>query len=114
MALYERDYLKRQLKQLALFIARVLGLQKQGRADEARQELARATSELVGMEPHVLDGLEPSLVAQLVVSPDRLRVYAEIVRAQAGLKRFLGDEEGARAWRSCRGAVVRVAAEEEG
>jgi hypothetical protein len=96
MALFERDYLKRHLKQLALFLARVLGLQKQGRADEARQELARATSELIGMEPDVLDGLEPSLVARLLASPERLRVYAEIVRASAGLKRFLGDEEGAR------------------
>jgi hypothetical protein len=96
MALYGRDYLKRQLKQLALFLARAMGLQKRGRLDEARQELAQATSELVGMEPDVLGGVEPALVARLLASPDRLRVYAEIVRANAGLKRVLGDEDGAR------------------
>ncbi|MGB8259781.1 MAG: hypothetical protein WCE75_05505 [Terracidiphilus sp.] len=85
MSFYERDYLKRQLKQVALLLARLLGLKQAGQLDDARDELARSASEILGLDPAVLGQLNVQMVMQILGSAERVRVYAELVLAEAEL-----------------------------
>jgi len=85
MSLYERDYLKRQLKQLALLVARLAGLKKRGQLDAAREEHASAVGELLGLDHGVLARIDTPTAARLLGTPERLRIYAELVLAEADL-----------------------------
>lgn len=76
------DWLQRTIKQLAGALARVAGLRRKGRTEEALEATRALAGELVGMERDLLDALEASSAARML-GPERTEVYARLLEEDA-------------------------------
>lgn len=82
----EHDYLRRQIKNLIEFAARLLARARDAaRADETLAELREAAAFALGARIEALEHLSPAAAAKALGNPERLRGYAAIAAAEAEL-----------------------------
>jgi hypothetical protein len=91
MAVYERDFIMRVLKQLVEALARALGLAKEGKVQEARVGLEETCLALLGMEYQTLALVDAATAAQLLGDPARVFVFARVVVGLADVAREARD-----------------------
>ncbi|BDG03877.1 hypothetical protein [Anaeromyxobacter oryzae] len=95
----QRDWILRIVEQLAQALARVAGLRKQARTEDAVKELAGAASGLAGIDLHMAASVDAATLAGLVREPVRMAVLARVMLERAEIARDLGDAAGDLAWR---------------
>jgi len=105
MAFREKDYVKRQLAELARVIARALGLKEAGRLDEARAELEQGARTVLGVGMMPLGRVDVATAVGLLRSQAGAEAYARLLETEAEF-----DAERADALRQ-RAKTVRAAAE---
>jgi hypothetical protein len=86
--MFTEDYVMRMISQALAVFARVVGLKKAGRHEEAQQALDQALEVLMGLEAGVVkqmddDSLLDALTAGDHLDADRLAVLAEVFREEA-------------------------------
>ena len=86
MAFREKDYLKRQLAEVARVIAKILGFKDAGNVDEARAELERGARTLLGVGMDPLGRVDVRTAAGLLRSREAAEAYAQLLEAQASLE----------------------------
>jgi len=91
MAVYERDFIMRALKQLVEALARALGLAKEGKVEEARLGLEETCVALLGMEYRTLALVDAAAAAQLLGDPARVFIFARVVAGLADVAREAKD-----------------------
>jgi tetratricopeptide (TPR) repeat protein len=89
-AVYQRDYLMRQIEQVGQMLAHILGLAKGGRGDEALGMFDEAYKPLLGVGSRVVAVLDDGQLVDLLTSganPDMRRVALalELLKAEADL-----------------------------
>ncbi len=102
--LFERDFLKRQIRALAQLALRILGSKR--RPDDTIQELRRAASDALGVDADVLQRVDVATAASLLVDPERIQAYAWVLAEEAEL---LADAAAADAARRRSLALFREA-----
>ena len=100
---YREDYLLRQIKALAVMLARIAGLRLGGNMEEARAQLQIAYDSLFGPRGELLRGLDSRAAATLLGSPDAILALAQLT-----------NEEAAQHGDAAYGAALRVRAAELG
>ena len=109
MAFREKDYLKRQLAELARVLARVLGLREAGRIDEAREELEQGAATTLGVGYTPLGSVDVATAVALLRTRELAEAYAQLLEADADLAAADADAgKRAEALRA-RAAAVRAA-----
>lgn len=97
MALVERDWVMRIVKQLVELLARALKLKTEKRFDEAAQTIEGGCAELLGLDFKALALVDSASAAQLLGEVARIRVFARLLEELADVYRLDGDEARARA-----------------
>jgi hypothetical protein len=92
------DVIQRLIQQLAETLARIAGMRREGRAEEALVVVAQ-TYHGLGVDPEALRRLDSRSLALLHGSPLKLRAIAELCEAEAELMDALGRPEAAEAKR---------------
>ncbi len=85
------DYLNRMIRQLAEFLARISGATVARKPEEALDEANRAWQELLDIPRDLVDRLDGPTLAQMLKEPERMRVAAELLVAEARVHRLRGD-----------------------
>jgi hypothetical protein len=92
MSLFENDYIKRMLKQLAAFIASILKASAAKNPGEAAMLVREASSQVLGIEWDVLSSTDvPSAIMLLRGDPEKIRMYADLLEAEAQVLEQHGD-----------------------
>jgi hypothetical protein len=91
VAVFEKDWIQRVLRQLAIFFARLLRLKEAGEYGRALQELRGAYGELLGLPWDVLGAVDAPTAAALLGDPERVKVLARLVAEEADLLALGGD-----------------------
>lgn len=94
------DWVMRMVRQLAAALARIAGLRKAALLDEAAEELDAAMASLGGVDPRLVDGADPAVLAALVRDPARREALARLIVERAELAAARGDAKGAEALRA--------------
>jgi hypothetical protein len=110
MAFREKDYLKRQLAELARVLARALGLRDTGRIDEARDELEKGAVTAFGVGYTPLGAVDVTTALGLLRTREAAEAYAQLLDCDAELVLARGDGERAGALRIRAQAVRRALA----
>lgn len=88
----ERDFVVRQIRQLADAIARlVLGRPATAELDQAEEALRAAARDALKVDAQLLDRLAAESARTLLATPARMAAYVEVLSAQAILARAAGD-----------------------
>jgi hypothetical protein len=111
MAFREKDYIKRQLAELARVLARILGLHEAGRIDEARAELERGAATTLGVGYAPLGSVDVATAIALLRTRELAEAYAQLLEADAALAPGGGDRADAL---RARAAAVRSQAAQAG
>jgi hypothetical protein len=93
--MFENDYVLRLVKQLGAALARVLGLKKAGRLEEAQQAIDEAWSELLGLPPGLLGSLDEHTLRGMLKHRDACAAAADLLDAEADLLAARGDPAAA-------------------
>jgi hypothetical protein len=83
MAAQRRDYLLRQLQDVAAMLARVIGLRLEGSPAEAGTELDQAIELLLGERAALIRRLDSATAASLMDSTATIVLYARLVHEEA-------------------------------
>lgn len=76
--MFREDYIIRLIKQLAAFIGRIAGLNRQGKHDEALAATATAWDELLQAPRGTLDAVDTPTLAMLLREPAKMRAAAQL------------------------------------
>jgi hypothetical protein len=96
MGEFEKDFILRQIRQLARVVAEiVLRARASGQYESALQELHAAVKDALGMEYDTLSRLDPASVALLARDAEGLEVLSRIASQEAELHEAAGDEAAA-------------------
>lgn len=91
MSIARRDYILRLIEQFAEVLARIMGLRKSGKLDEA-QKLANETADgIFGSLRAMIDQVDPSTAAGLLGARDKIAVYAALTAEEAEIAALRGD-----------------------
>jgi hypothetical protein len=93
-----RDLILRMIQDMALLMARLLGLRAKGLVPEAVAEVEAASSSLLGLDLRLVEALDPALLATQLSDPVRIDVLARLVNARADLCRDAGEAAAAAGW----------------
>lgn len=99
MAIVERDWVMRLVRQLAELLARVLRLIEQGRPDEAAAALEAACPSLLGVDYRPLLLVDSASAAALLGDPRKMAAFAQLLAADARVAAARPDEALARSRR---------------
>jgi hypothetical protein len=113
VAYVQRDLILRMIEQLARAFGRIVGLKRDGRLEEALQEVGRAADEFLGPSRHTLEMVDPRSAVKLLSDRDRIEGYARLTAEEASIRALLGDEAGARA-RASRARELLIEARDQG
>src|SRR5262245_26028669 len=103
----EKDFIKRQLAQLAQFLKRLLAKARdEGEADAALDEVQKKAGELLGVPLHFLDMADPQSAKVLLRTRDKVEAYAQTLETCAALSELKGDAASAQALRARAAAVL--------
>ena len=83
------DFIQRLIQQLAETLARIAGMRREGRSEQALVVVAQSYRAL-GVDPEALRRLDSRSLALLHGSPVKLRAIAELCEAEAELMEALG------------------------
>ena len=109
MAFREKDYLKRQLAELARVLARVLGLREAGRIDEAREELEQGAATTLGVGYRPLGSVDVATAVALLRTRELADAYAQLLEADADLDPGGGEPPARAGALRARAEAVRAA-----
>src|SRR3954469_16777004 len=96
MAMAERDYILRMIQQLAQALARVLGLKKAGKLDEALDAVGETADGIFGPLLRTLDALDAQSAASLLGSREKITAYAALTAEEGSIHELQGDERRSR------------------
>jgi hypothetical protein len=91
MSITQRDVILRMIQQLAEVFARVLGLKRAGRLDEAAALLKQTANQLFGPVWDTLGRLEPSSASMMLTGREKVSAYAMLTQHQAEIDELRGD-----------------------
>src|SRR5512140_3416991 len=95
MGLERKDYIMRQIRELAAMLARIAGLRVEGNFAEAAAELQAAYHGLLGPDPSLLLNLDAETVALLLRDDDKLIMLAQVVHEESKFLRATADPRAA-------------------
>jgi hypothetical protein len=90
-----RDYLMRQIQELAQCVARLLGLTAKGAWAEADRTLDEAYRTLLGLPKAMVERLDIATVLTVIQSPDKVDLAAKLLDEEAKLCTAKGDKVAA-------------------
>jgi hypothetical protein len=90
----ERDYVLRIIRQLALFIARLMKLKDKGDLDSAQELLLSAYGDMFGIDRRFVGYMPPEQLAG-VLGRERAVLFAELMAEEADLRAMRGDAQTA-------------------
>lgn len=73
----------RQVRAIAAMLARIVGLRLSGETEQARTELERSYSLLLGSQAELLRQVDSSTAARLLGTPERVLVLAQFLDEEA-------------------------------
>lgn len=91
MAMLERDYVLRLIQLLAQAVARIFGLKRAGKLDEALEAVGLTLDEIFGTLRITLDAIDPQTAAMLLADQERLEAYALLTGEEASILELMGD-----------------------
>ncbi len=86
MAFREKDYLKRQLAELARVIARALGFREAGRPEDARAALEEGAAGALGVSYATLGAVDVDTVRGILRTREAADGYAQLLECEAALE----------------------------
>ncbi|MEW5851354.1 MAG: hypothetical protein AB2A00_21375 [Myxococcota bacterium] len=95
MMLHRRDWVMRMVKQLTDALARILGLRKAGRHDEALALIGDTLREVLGEVVDVAERVDEKTAASLLGHADAIRAYAQLLTERAAVREEMQDVPGA-------------------
>ncbi len=95
MGLFEKDFIKRSIQQLAKLLAAVLKLRQEGEEEQALQTLRGGVGEILGVEWRVLVAVDSRSGAELLATPQRITVFARLRHQEAEVLEATRDVLGA-------------------
>jgi hypothetical protein len=87
---YEKDYILRIARQLALFAARLLRLKEEGELEKAEQAILAAYGELFGIDRRFVPMMRPEHIVQSL-GPERAQLFVGLIAEEAELRAMRGD-----------------------
>ena len=84
--LRREDYVLRQVRAVAAMLARIAGLRLDGAIEEARLELERASSLLLGSRAELIRRMDAKTAATLLGSPESILTLSQLLREEAALE----------------------------
>ena len=106
------DYLLRAIEQFTQSIARIVRALRGEQDEEAEREIAGAYDELLASNRVFLDMVDAGTLANLLGSPEKVRVLAQLSVLEAKLAGRRGDPGRARALRDRGVALLAIAGRE--
>jgi hypothetical protein len=103
-----QDYLLRLIEQLKQALARILRQRDEQQHDDALDTLVDAYDELLGHRPEALAMLAPESAAMMLEKGVKLRVYAALLQAEAGVLSARAAPRDAAAALALRQRALRV------
>ena len=91
---FDRDYVLRIARQMALFIARLLKLREQGDLDAAQDLLLSAYADMFGIDRRFVGYMRPQQLARSL-GRERAALFAELMAEEAELRAMRGDAQTA-------------------
>lgn len=91
MSLFERDYIKRLVQQLARFLALIAKAREERQLHVGIQLVQDAYREVLGVPYEMLARVDERSAALLLGDPRKRGIYAQLLRAEAELRRDLGE-----------------------
>ena len=91
MAMLERDYVLRLIQLLAQAVARIFGLKRAGKLEEALEAVGLTVDEIFGTLRITLDAIDSQSAARLLPDPERLEAYALLTAEEASILELMGD-----------------------
>ena len=91
MGMIQRDYVLRLIQQLAQALARIAGLKRSGRLDEALDDVGRTLDDLLGPLRGTLDAIDARSAARLLTDRERIEAYALLTAEEASILEMMGD-----------------------
>jgi hypothetical protein len=97
MAYFEKDFIKRQIRQLTEMLSRVLGQAKsEGNFETGLEAIRKTCGEALGIDSAIIGRMTSASVAQVINDPERLKAYAWLLEQEAELHELKGDAATAR------------------
>ena len=84
--LRREDYVLRQVRAVAAMLARIAGLRLDGAIEDARLELERAYSALLGSRAELIRRMDAKTAATLLGSPEAILTLSQLLREEAALE----------------------------
>ena len=100
MAFREKDYIKRQLAELARVIAHALGLKEAGHPEEARAALAQGAAGPLGVSYATLGAVDVATAAGILRTRVAAEGYAQLLECEATIEEDAGNADRAAALRA--------------
>jgi hypothetical protein len=76
--MFREDYILRLIQQLVEFIARIAGLNRRGKHDEALVEAEQAWGKLVDAPRELIDVVDTPTLADMLRDPEKMRLAAQL------------------------------------
>lgn len=106
MPLGSRDYILRMIEKLGEFLAAIANKRREGKLDEAADDLARAKADLLGPLARSVGSLDASTVVMLLGDASKARAYAQLLEAEADVAADRGDDRAASGLRTRAAAIT--------
>jgi len=99
MSIHRRDYIMRLIEQFAQVLARIMGLRKAGKLDEAQILVNETADGIFGSLRSMIDKVDASTAAGLLGGREKIAVYAALNAEEAEIAALKGDGRKAQARR---------------
>src|SRR5690242_12841704 len=99
MSVVRRDYIMRLIEQFAQVLARIMGLRKEGKLDEAQKLVNETADGIFGSLRSMIDKVDASTAAGLLGGREKTAVYAALTAEEAEIAASKGDARKAQARR---------------
>ena len=109
MSMFENDYIKRLVKQVAELGARISGMKREGRIDEALEEMREAYGKILATDGEMLAMLDGVSAARMLKDAQTMKTYAQLLLQEADLHDQNGDAAKSESRRARALAVYRHA-----
>lgn len=114
MSLAQRDYILRIIEQLGQALARIAGKKREGKIEQALEELNQTEAMIFGPLLETLRAVDGTTAAALIGTTDKIRVLGLLTAERADLERLSGraskaQREGLRALELYAEALCREA-----
>ncbi len=91
MSIARRDYIMRLIEQFVEVLARIVGLRKSGKLDDAEKLVRETADGFFGSLRSMLDSVDASTAANLLGTKERIAVYAALTNEEAEIAAARGD-----------------------